>query len=125
MQTRVEPGKTACPFHTHLREDEVFIVLSGRGVFRYGDSVQEIKPGDVVSCPAGSGIAHQLANPFDEDLVYFSIGMNDPNEICTYPDSGKVNVTALGITGILEKTDYWQDEPETPKIFGLPKQISG
>jgi uncharacterized cupin superfamily protein len=123
VQTRVEPGKSACPFHTHHRADEVFLVVSGRGVFRYGETVQEIKAGDCISCPAASGIAHQLANPFDEDLIYFAIGVNDPNEICTYPDSGKIMSDALDKVGILQETDYWHGEPERPKIFDLSKQI--
>jgi uncharacterized cupin superfamily protein len=125
VMTRVTPGTSACPFHTHHLEDEVFFVFAGRGVFRYGDSIQEIKAGDCISCPAGSGIAHQLANPFDDDLLYLSIGMNDPNEVCTYPDSGKVMVTALDKVGVFNKTDYWEGEPAVPKIFALSKQISG
>lgn len=42
--TRVPPGHSACPCHTHAREDEVFFVISGRGVFRYSDRLQEIGP---------------------------------------------------------------------------------
>jgi uncharacterized cupin superfamily protein len=117
--SRVPPGKSSCPFHTHQLEDEVFYVLAGRGVFRYGTAIQEIKPGDCISCPAGSGIAHQLANPFSEDLVYLAIGMNDPNEVCTYPDSGKVMVNVLDKVGFMNETDYWEGEPEVPRIFGL------
>jgi uncharacterized cupin superfamily protein len=124
VQTRVEPGKSACPFHTHHLADEVFFVLSGRGVFRYGDSIQEIKVGDCISCPAGSGIAHQLANPFDEDLVYLAIGMNDPNEVCTYPDSGKVMSDALDMVGYFNKTDYWEGEPDVPRIFAEAKRLA-
>jgi len=123
MQTRVAPGKSACPFHTHHLEDEVFFVLSGRGVFRYGDTICEIKPGDCISCPAGSGIAHQLANPFEEDLVYLSIGMNDPNEVNSYPDSGKVSVRALKRVGVFNATDYFAGEPEIPAIFALSNQV--
>ena len=125
VQTRVPPGKSACPFHTHHLEDEVFFVISGRGVFRYGESMQEIKAGDCISCPAGSGIGHQLANPFEQDLIYLSIGMNDPNEVCTYPDSGKIMVNALDKVGVFNRTDYWEGEPEVPKIFGLTEQIRG
>jgi uncharacterized cupin superfamily protein len=125
VMTRVTAGKSSCPFHTHHLEDEVFFIVSGRGVFRYGDTIREIKPGDAISCPAGSGIAHQVANPFEEDLVYLSIGMNDPNEVCTYPDSGKVSVTALNKTGHLTETGYWEGEPEMPRIFALAKQIGG
>lgn len=119
--TRVKPGHSGCPFHTHHLEDEVFFVLSGRGALRYGDEIREIKPGDCISCPAGSGTAHQIANIFDEDLVYLAIGMNEPNEVCTYPDSGKVSVRALGKLGILTEAAYFNGEPETPKIFKITK----
>jgi uncharacterized cupin superfamily protein len=117
--TRVTPGKTAAPFHTHALEDEVFFVLSGRGVFRYGETVQEIKPGDCISCPAGTEVAHQLANPFKEDLVYLSIGMNHAHEVCTYPDSRKIMVRALHKVGFLNQAEYFAGEPDIPKIFGM------
>ena len=35
---RVPPGRSAVPFHAHRLEDEVFFVLSGTGVLRYGDA---------------------------------------------------------------------------------------
>lgn len=120
-QSRVPPGMTACPAHTHQLEDEVFIVTAGRGVFRYGETVREIGPGDVISCPAGTGTAHQIANPFDKDLVYLGIGMNDPNEVCTYPDNGKVMVRSLQTHGYLKAADYFEGEPDPPRIFGLSK----
>lgn len=117
--TRVPPGRSVCPFHAHQHEDEVFYVLSGRGVFRYGDGLQEIGPGDCITCPAGTGIAHQLANPFDQDLTYLAIGPHDPGEICIYPDNGKVLVRSLKRIGYLETVDYLDGEPEKPHIFEL------
>lgn len=116
---RVPAGRTACPFHAHAREDEVFYVLSGRGLFRYGDRVREVRAGDCITCPAGTGIAHQLANPFVEDLVYLGIGVHDPDEVCVYPDSGKVMVRSLGKVGRLQPTDYFDGEPERPLILDL------
>jgi len=118
-QTRVPPGCAAVPFHWHLRADEVFFVLSGRGVLRYGDELRQIKQGDCISCPAGTKIAHQIANPFDEDLVYLAIGDNDPHEVCGYPDNGKTLVRGLGQVGFFEQADYMAGEPEQPKIFEL------
>ena len=117
--TRVPPGQSACPFHAHAVEDEVFLVMSGRGVLRYGETLREIGPGDCISCPAGAGIAHQLANPFDTDLTYLAIGMNDPNEVATYPDSGKIMVRSLNQVGRLETAEYYQGEPSPPRIFTL------
>lgn len=122
--SRVEKGRTACPFHSHQREDEVFFVLSGRGVLRYGDKLLPLRAGDCVSCPAGTGFAHQIANPYDEDLVYLAVGINDPDEVCVYPDSGKVMVRSLKRVGWLEPVEYMKGEPETPKILDLIESSS-
>jgi len=115
----VPPGRTACPFHGHQREDEVFFVLEGQGVLRYGDAHRPIRAGDCISCPAGTGIAHQIANTSDEALVYLAIGPHDPHEVCTYPDSGKVFVRSLKRVGYLEKAAYLAGEPDVPRIFAL------
>ena len=40
--TRVPSGQSACPFHTHQIDDEIFFVLSGRGILRYGEKLTEI-----------------------------------------------------------------------------------
>jgi len=114
---RVAPLCAAVPFHTHTLEDEVFYVLAGRGVFRYGEEVREIRAGDCISCPAGTGTAHQLANPFDEDLVYLAIGPYEPHEVCTYPDSGKVLVRSLQTVGVLDERPYMDGEPEVPRVL--------
>jgi uncharacterized cupin superfamily protein len=122
-QSRLPPGRATCPFHYHQREDEVFFVLSGRGVLRYGDDVFELRPGDCVSCPAGTKIGHQIANPFDDDLVYLAIGPNDPDEVCVYPDTGKVMVRSLARVGFLESVDYLHGEAKEPKIFELARAL--
>ena len=121
VENTLSPGSVGCPFHWHLREDEVFYVLRGRGVLRYGDEIYEIGPGDCLSCPAGTQIAHQIANPFSEDLVYLAIGPHDPHEVCGYPDNGKVYVRGLGRAGIgrLDSQDYMAGEPDPPLIFDL------
>ncbi|TPV94302.1 MAG: cupin domain-containing protein [Myxococcales bacterium FL481] len=116
---RLETGRTLCPFHYHQREDEVFYVLSGRGVLRYGDDVRHIGPGDCISCPAGTQTAHQIANPFDDDLIYLCIGNHEPDEVCVYPDNGKVLIRELGRIGRLADAEYLDGEPEVPKIFSL------
>ena len=118
--SRIRKGHAFCPFHYHLLEDEIFYVLSGRGVLRYGDELYELRAGDCISLPAGTKVAHQLANPYDEDLVYLGIGRNDPDEVCVYPDSGKVMVRGLGTVGVLTKTEYMHGESiERARIFDL------
>ncbi len=120
--SRLPPGRSMCPFHFHEREDEVFFVLSGRGLLRYGEAIRELRAGDCVSCPAGTQVAHQIANPFDEDLRYLAIGPHDPHEVAAYPDSGKVMVRSLGQVGFLQKTDYLEAEPAPPRIFELARR---
>lgn len=122
-QSRLPPGHTMCPFHSHLREDEVFFVLEGRGLLRYGEELFPLRPGDCVSCPAGSGIAHQIANPFTTDLVYLAIGPHDPDEVCVYPDSGKVMIRGLRKLGFVEDAEYLQGEPAEPRIFELAREM--
>jgi uncharacterized cupin superfamily protein len=118
---RLPPGRAGCPFHSHQIADEVFFIMSGTGVLRYGDTLQPLRAGDCVSCPAGTGVAHQIANTGDEDLVYLAIGPNPPNEVCLYPDSGKINVCSVKTVGLLERTDYYHGEPDEPPIFGLAR----
>jgi len=118
-QARLPKGRTMCPFHYHEREDEVFFILSGRGVLRYGEDVRELRAGDCVSCPAGTKTAHQIGNPFDDDLVYLAIGPHDPHEVCVYPDSNKIMVRSQRYNGFLENKSYTEGEPIPPKILGL------
>lgn len=117
--TRLAPGKIGCPFHAHYVDDEIFFVLSGTGVVRYGDRLYPVRPNDTISCPAGTGVAHQFANTGDEDLVYLGIGANSRNEVVTYPDSDKVMVRRLGKVGFLEKAEFMAGEPERPRVLEM------
>lgn len=123
--SRLPPGRVGCPFHFHLLDDELFHVLSGTGVLRYGEEIIPIRPGDTISCPAGAKVAHQIANTGSEDLVYLGIGADSANEVCVYPDSGKVMVRALKTVGVLNKTDYMAGEPERPLILDMSKGAEG
>ncbi|MEL6189942.1 MAG: cupin domain-containing protein [Myxococcota bacterium] len=114
---RLAPQSVGCPFHWHAMEDEVFYILSGRGLLRYGNTTQDIGPGDCISCPAGRQVAHQIGNDGDEDLVYLAMGPYEPHEVCGYPDTGKVMVRHTQTVGRLERRDYIEGEPEPPKIF--------
>jgi uncharacterized cupin superfamily protein len=123
--SRLPPGRVGCPFHYHMLDDELFYILSGTGVLRFGQDIIPIRPGDTISCPAGSGVAHQIANTGHEDLVYLGIGANSRNEVCGFPDSGKVMVRSLKLVGVLNKTNYMAGEPEQPLIFDMADRLDG
>ena len=110
----VPPGKRSCPFHSHRAEEEMFFILKGEGLLRYGDETRKVRAGDVICCPVGGPeTAHQIVNDSDADLAYLSVSTNMPAEICEYPDSKKVGVFAQGVrhmTHAKANVDYWTDE---------------
>lgn len=86
------PGGESFVCHSHEAEEEFIYVISGRGRLRLRDGETEeqleIGPGDFMGFPTPS-LAHQLLNPFDEDLVYVMGGESMPMEVAEFPDLGK------------------------------------
>lgn len=116
--TVVPPGKAAYPFHSHLANDELFVILEGSGELRLGPQRHPVRAGDVVGCPKGDAAsAHQIVNTGATDLRYLSLSSTISPEICEYPDSGKVaayfddgkegwaHITRKG-----DERDYWDGE---------------
>ena len=96
MLTVVEPGKRAFPFHNHLANDEMFVILEGTGTYRFGEEEHPIRAGDVCGAPrGGADTAHQIINTGDAPLKYLGIStMRDP-EVVEYPDSNKYAAIAV------------------------------
>ena len=89
----VPPGKRAYPFHAHHVNEEMFLVLEGRGVVRIGDREYPIRKNDVIAAPAGGkDTAHQIVNTSSEELRYLMVSTMLPTEVVEYPDSSKVAV---------------------------------
>lgn len=112
--TIVPPGKKLCPFHNHRINEEMFLILDGAGTLRYGDSEYFIKKNDIIACPPGEkGVAHQIINTSEADLKYLCLSTNEPYEICEYPDSNKVQLSAGNnghIFKISNEADYYDGE---------------
>jgi uncharacterized cupin superfamily protein len=114
----IPPGKRGCPFHSHRGEEEMFFIVKGAGLLRYGNETRAIRAGDFICCPTGGpDTAHQIVNDSTADLAYISVSTMMPAEVCEYPDSGKVG--AFGGTGDARLrhmtdsdagVDYWKDE---------------
>jgi uncharacterized cupin superfamily protein len=110
----VPPGKRSCPFHSHRAEEEMFFVVKGEGLLRYGNETRKIRAGDLICCPVGGPeTAHQIVNDSNADLAYLSISTNMPAEICEYPDSNKIGAYAKGVRHMMPAgadIDYWTGE---------------
>jgi uncharacterized cupin superfamily protein len=110
----VPPGKRSCPFHSHRGEEEMFFIVKGRGMLRYGEETRKIRAGDVICCPTGGPeTAHQIINDSDAELTYLSVSTMMPAEICEYPDSKKIGAFGAGLRHMTRTDsglDYWVDE---------------
>lgn len=106
------PGRQSVPFHWHTREEEHLYFLSGRATLRLGDERHAVKAGDYVCFPAGQALGHCLINDSAESCRYLVIGERSPDDVCTYPDSGKVMIRSAGrlIVSNAPQRDYWDGE---------------
>ena len=114
----VQPGKRSCPFHSHRGEEEMFFIVKGTGMLRYGSETRKVRAGDFICCPTGGPeTAHQLINDSLAPLAYISVSTMRAAEVCEYPDSGKIG--AFGgvgsdrlrhMTHHDQNVDYWKGE---------------
>lgn len=113
------PGKRSCPYHLHHAQEEMFIVLEGRGSLRVAGEVLPLRAGDVIFIPAGPEYPHQIVNTSEAPLKYLSVSTQESPEIVEYPDSGKFlagakhqGERAFGIIHLQGGSlDYWEGEP--------------
>jgi uncharacterized cupin superfamily protein len=110
----IPPGKSNYPYHYHLRGEESFFILSGRGVVRTPAGEAPVRAGDYLRFPPGPAGAHKLTNTApDEPLCYLDIDSDDPLDVAVYPDSNKVGVYAEGFRQIYRmdaQADYYDGE---------------
>ena len=86
----IPPGEAAYPYHLHLGEEELVIVLAGCPSLRSPDGWRELDEGEVVSFPRGEAGAHQIVNRTAQSVRFLAISTNGEPDIVLYPDSGKV-----------------------------------
>jgi uncharacterized cupin superfamily protein len=85
--TRIPPGATPYPYHSHSAQWEFYHVISGRGVVRHQDGTTPIEPGDAFIFEPGQ--PHAFTNNGTEDLLLYVIADNPIGESGYYPDSNK------------------------------------
>ena len=76
------------PVHAHEQE-QVYLVISGRGIMLVGDEEQDVEAGTLIFVPPGS--RHCIRNPGPETLVFVSaaapaIDVNALDEVFQYRD---------------------------------------
>jgi uncharacterized cupin superfamily protein len=124
----IPPDEATFPYHAHLGNEEMLIVLSGRPSLRTPEGWRELSEGEVVAFPVGESGAHQVANHSEAAARVLVLSEMNAPEVNLYPDEEKVGALkrAPGSAGeggqwffrhAEGEQDYWQGvkPPERPK----------
>jgi len=84
-------GEAAYPYHFHLAEEEIVVLLEGRPSLRTPAGWREMEEGEVVSFLVGEDGAHQIVNRTEEPVRFLAISNQQP-DIVVRPDSRSVSV---------------------------------
>ena len=90
--TEIPPGKKSSHLHAHSLKEEFFYVLSGRCRLRLGPDEVDLRPGDAVSRPAGTGVPHQFHNPHGEPCRVLMLGVQagrGVEDVVDWPELGR------------------------------------
>jgi uncharacterized cupin superfamily protein len=112
-------GDKGAPSHCHSAEEEIFVFLEGDATLRLTPSPQRaaaeqeqeipIRAGQVVSRPAGTGIAHSF-QAGEQGCTFLAYGGRSTSDVVYYPDSNKIFFKGVGLIGRLENLDYFDGE---------------
>ncbi len=83
-------GEAAYPYHHHLAEEELIVVLRGRPSLRTPEGWRELAEGEVVAFPRGQRGGHQLLNRTAGTVRFLALSSSGEPDVVIYPDSGKL-----------------------------------
>jgi len=94
--TRLSPGGESALLHQHSRQDEFVYILEGEPTLVTDTGEVILAPGMCAGFPA-RGVAHQLVNRTEKDVVYLEIGDRADGDMVSYPNDDLQAV--LGVDG--------------------------
>jgi uncharacterized cupin superfamily protein len=111
-------GEAAYPYHLHLAEEELVLVLEGRPSLRTPQGWRELGEGEVVCFPRGEDGAHQLVNRTDGLVRFLAFSTGGEPDIVLYPDAGKLGASERRPDGgglhaffrLADEVDYYDGE---------------
>jgi uncharacterized cupin superfamily protein len=113
----IPPGQAAYPYHYHLAEEELVVVLSGTPRLRSAEGERRLEAGEVVSFPVGERGAHQIINDTDGVVRFLALSNQQP-DIVIRPDSQTLGAFERRPEGgglykhfrLGDAIDYFEDE---------------
>lgn len=117
---QLPPGEAAYPYHCHLGEEELLIVLEGRPSLRTPEGWRELDEGEVVAFLRGERGGHQLVNRTEATVRFLAFSPCGEPDVVIYPDSGKVGAFERfpeggGLRALFrraDEVDYYEGEPQ-------------
>lgn len=106
--SKLAPGESGCPFHSHAAQWELFLILEGQATVRAGTETHRLAAGDAVLHPPGE--SHQITNAGDTELLFYLITDNPPIDYWYYPDSDKWGLRSERKFFRTTDVDYWDGE---------------
>ncbi len=110
----IPPRKSAYPYHYHLKNEEVFYIISGEGILKTSSGERPVKAGDFLYFPANPDGAHKLTNSSDtEKLVYIDFDVTHDLDAAVYPDSNKIGIWGKDVNRVYPfdaNVDYYTGE---------------
>ena len=86
----VAPNGQAFSYHYHETSEEIFYIISGRGVVRTATGDVEVNPGDAITFPTGPKGSHVIRNASStETLRYLDFGTKAAADVAHFPDVKK------------------------------------
>ena len=108
----VKPGGKSTMYHSHSRQEEFFLIMSGSALLRINEEEIPVKTGDVISKPAGKNIAHQFINNSSEILQILDVGNRDKDDVAIYPDENKIFIRNKKLVfNINDNIENWTSDP--------------
>jgi len=108
----VKPGGKSTMYHSHSRQEEFFLIMSGSGLLRINEEEIPVKTGDVISKPACKNIAHQFINNSTEILQILDVGNRDKDDVAIYPDENKIFIRNKKLVfNINDNIENWTSDP--------------
>lgn len=84
----VPPGRQSGQLHRHDGEEELFVILTGRGELLTEHATYPLRAGDVVGFPPRYQIAHAFRNTGDEPFRYLAFGApTEQLDMVDYPET--------------------------------------
>ena len=92
----VAPGCRSSRRHKHVFQEEILIVMAGKGALLHDTEKIAVSVGDCFCYRPDDPEIHTFENTGTDDLVIWAFGNRFVHEVCLYPDEGVAFVEGLG-----------------------------